>query len=138
MRILGVDWGDRKMGVAVSDPMNIIARGVGVFYGDKKKKIEKLMEIVKDFNIDLIVLGLPLSLSGEVGEEASKILRLKDEIEKHVKIKVELVDERFTTKIANTPPFKSKGKRKKGGKKSLSDDISSAIIILNIYLEKLR
>lgn len=138
MRILGIDWGDKKMGVAISDPMNIIARGVGVFYGEEKEKIEKLKEMVDRFNVELIVLGFPLSLSGEVGKQAEKILKVKEKIETTLKIKVELVDERFTTKIANTPIKKSKEKRKKGRKKVLDDDTSSAIIILNSYLERLR
>ncbi|RLD14644.1 MAG: Holliday junction resolvase RuvX [Caldiserica bacterium] len=138
MRILGIDWGDKKMGVAISDPMNIIARGVGVFYGEEKEKIEKLREMVDRFNVELIVLGFPLSLSGEVGKQAEKILKVKEKIETTLKIKVELVDERFTTKIANTPIKKSKEKRKKGRKKVLDDDTSSAIIILNSYLERLR
>ena len=138
MRILGIDWGDKKMGVAISDPMNIIARGVGVFYGEEKEKIEKLKEMVDRFNVELIVLGFPLSLSGEVGKQAEKILKVKEKIETTLKIKVELVDERFTTKIANTPIKKSKEKRKKGRKKVLDDDTSSAIIILNNYLERLR
>ncbi len=126
------------MGVAISDPMNIIARGVGVFYGEEKEKIEKLREMVDRFNVELIVLGFPLSLSGEVGKQAEKILKVKEKIETTLKIKVELVDERFTTKIANTPIKKSKEKRKKGRKKVLDDDTSSAIIILNSYLERLR
>ena len=138
MRILGIDWGDKKMGVAISDPMNIIARGVGVFYGEEKEKIEKLKEIVDRFNVELIVLGFPLSLSGEIGKQAEKILKVKEKIETTLKIKVELVDERFTTKIANTPIKKSKEKRKKGRKKVLDDDTSSAIIILNSYLERLK
>ena len=138
MRILGIDWGDKKMGVAISDPMNIIARGVGVFYGEEKEKIEKLREMVDRFNVELIVLGFPLILSGEVGKQAEKILKVKEKIETTLKIKVELVDERFTTKIANTPIKKSKEKRKKGRKKVLDDDTSSAIIILNSYLERLR
>jgi len=138
VRILGIDWGDKKMGVAISDPMNIIARGVGVFYGEEKEKIEKLREMVDRFNVELIVLGFPLSLSGEVGKQAEKILKVKEKIETTLKIKVELVDERFTTKIANTPIKKSKEKRKKGRKKVLDDDTSSAIIILNSYLERLR
>ena len=138
MRILGIDWGDKKMGVAISDPMNIIARGVGVFYGEEKEKIEKLKEMVDRFNVELIVLGFPLSLSGEIGKQAEKILKVKEKIETTLKIKVELVDERFTTKIANTPIKKSKEKRKKGRKKVLDDDTSSAIIILNNYLERLR
>jgi len=138
VRILGIDWGDKKMGVAISDPMNIIARGVGVFYGEEKEKIEKLKEMVDRFNVELIVLGFPLSLSGEIGKQAEKILKVKEKIETTLKIKVELVDERFTTKIANTPIKKSKEKRKKGRKKVLDDDTSSAIIILNSYLERLR
>ena len=138
MRILGIDWGDKKMGVAISDPMNIIARGVGVFYGEEKEKIEKLREIVDRFNVELIVLGFPLSLSGEIGKQAEKILKVKEKIETTLKIKVELIDERFTTKIANTPFKKTKEKRKKARKKVLDDDTSSAIIILNSYLERLR
>lgn len=137
-RILGVDWGDKKMGVSVSDELKISANGVGVFYGDFEEKLKILKELTERYDIEKIVLGIPISLSGEINKEAEKILKVKEEIEKITKIQVELIDERFTTKIVKEKFSFEKKKRQKIKEKKIQDDLASAIIILNSYLERIK
>jgi len=137
-RILGIDWGDKKMGVSVSDLLHITASGVGVFYGDKEEKMNKIEELIKKYDVDEIVLGFPISLSGEIENQGKKILEIKDEMEKRFKIKIELIDERFTSKISKDKFIYEKKKGLKIKQKKVEDDLSSAIIILNSYLSRLK
>ncbi len=137
-RILGIDWGDKKMGVSVSDLLHITASGVGVFYGDKEEKMNKIEELIKKYDVDEIVLGFPISLSGEIENQGKKILEIKDEMEKRFKIKIELIDERFTSKISKDKFLYEKKKGLKIKQKKIEDDLSSAIIILNSYLSRLK
>ncbi len=137
-RILGIDWGEKKMGVSVSDLLHITASGVGVFYGDKEEKMNKIEELIKKYDVEKIVLGLPISLSGKIENQGKKILEIKDEMEKRFKIKIELIDERFTSKISKDKFSYEKKKGLKIKQKKIEDDVSSAIIILNSYLSRLR
>ncbi|HOK17755.1 MAG TPA: Holliday junction resolvase RuvX [Caldisericia bacterium] len=137
-RILGIDWGDKKMGVSVSDLLHITASGVGVFYGDKEEKMNKIEELIKKYDVEEIVLGFPISLSGEIENQGKKILEIKDEMEKRFKIKIELIDERFTSKISKDKFLYEKKKGLKIKQKKVEDDLSSAIIILNSYLSRLK
>lgn len=137
-RILGIDWGDKKMGVSISDLLHITASGVGVFYGDKEEKMNKIEELIKKYDVEEIVLGFPISLSGEIENQGKKILEIKDEMEKRFKIKTELIDERFTSKISKDKFLYEKKKGLKIKQKKVEDDLSSAIIILNSYLSRLK
>jgi putative Holliday junction resolvase len=137
-RILGIDWGDKKMGVSISDLLHITASGVGVFYGNKEEKFNIIEELIKKYDIDKIVLGMPISLSGEIENQGKKILEIKNEMENRFKLKVELVDERFTSKISKNIFSYEKKKGLKIKRKKVEDDLSSAIIILNSYLSRSR
>ncbi len=137
-RILGIDWGEKKMGVSVSDLLHITASGVGVFYGDKEEKMKKIGELIKKYDVEKIVLGFPISLSGKIENQGKMTLEIKDEIEERFKIKIELIDERFTSKISKDKFSYEKKKGLKIKQKKIEDDVSSAIIILNSYLSRLR
>ncbi|MGB9843574.1 MAG: Holliday junction resolvase RuvX [Caldisericia bacterium] len=135
-RVLGIDWGDKKMGVSVSDLLHITASGVGVFYGDKEEKFSKIEELIKKYDVDEVILGFPISLSGEVENQGKKIIEIKKEMEDRFKIKIELIDERFTSKISKNIFSYEKKKRLKIKEKRVEDDLSSAILILNSYLSR--
>lgn len=137
-RILGIDWGEKKMGVSVSDLLHITASGVGVFYGDKEEKMKKIGELIKKYDVEKIVLGFPISLSGKIENQGKMTLEIKDEIEERFKIKIELIDERFTSKISKDKFSYEKKKGLKIKQKKIEDDVSSAILILNSYLSRLR
>lgn len=137
-RILGIDWGEKKIGISVSDPLGISANGVGVFYGNFEEKMKVVEDLIKKYDVEIIVLGLPISLSGELGREGEKILKVKEEIKKRFNINVELIDERFTTKISKDILSFDRKKGEKIKKRKLQDDLSSAILILNSYLERIK
>jgi putative Holliday junction resolvase len=137
-RILGIDWGEKKIGISVSDPLGISANGVGVFYGNFEEKMKVVEDLIKKYDVEIIVLGLPISLSGELGREGEKILKVKEEIEKRFNINVELIDERFTTKISKDILSFDRKKGEKIKNRKLQDDLSSAILILNSYLERIK
>jgi len=118
--------------------LHITASGVGVFYGDKEEKMKKIGELIKKYDVEEIVLGLPISLSGKIENQGKMTLEIKDEIEERFKIKIELIDERFTSKISKDKFSYEKKKGLKIKQKKIEDDVSSAIIILNSYLSRLR
>ncbi len=127
MRILGLDIGDRRIGVAVSDELEIISTPLEVIRNDEKVN-EKIREIINEYNVKRIVVGMPYTLRGETGIQAKKVVGFVDNIIKNLNIEVDYIDERYTTKI----PSKLLSKRSK--KKAI--DKFSASIILSHYLDR--
>ncbi|MBQ3578439.1 MAG: Holliday junction resolvase RuvX, partial [Firmicutes bacterium] len=107
MRWLGLDIGDKTIGVAVSDPLFISAQGVTTIerVGDRKDTT-KIVELVKEYDCSLIVCGLPLMLSGEDSPQTAKVRAFVTLLENKLrssgpsKVEVVLYDERYTTKMA--------------------------------------
>ncbi len=99
MRALGLDIGDKKIGVAVSDDLKLIASPLIVLANDKYF-FNKLEKIIQEKNVDEVAIGVPFTLRGELGHQAKKILCFVDEIKKRIDKKIILIDERFTTKIS--------------------------------------
>ena len=138
MRILGIDYGEVRTGIAISDALNITAQGLETIKSDGNDKIilKRLDEILNEYEIDTFVVGNPLNLNGTKSQrtEANEkfIRKLKC---KYNKIKIEMVDERLTTVAAHkTMNFLDVNKNKK---KNIVDTIS-AVYILEIYLNKLK
>ncbi|MCL5072077.1 MAG: Holliday junction resolvase RuvX [Actinobacteria bacterium] len=130
MRMLGLDIGDRRIGVAITDKLETIASPLTVLANDEKLK-ENLNKIIKDYNIEKVIIGIPYNLKGEYGFQAEKIKSLVDEIIKEICIEIEYIDERFTSKISSGI-LKAEGKKVK---KSVGNiDKISAAVILNDYL----
>ena len=136
MRILGIDFGDKNIGLAVSDKLHLTAQGVGR-YQVKNKKEDKIFfkELASKYNINEIVVGLPLRMDGSQGTRAGKTKEFARWLENILKIPVIFWDERLTTQQA----LKILQRQKVKGKtqKSLKDQIS-AVIILSSYLEHQR
>jgi len=111
-RILAVDWGERRIGLAISDPLGIIASPAGflVRRAGKRPPIAKLIERAKALEAGRFVLGLPLDGEGEDTPRAREVRRVAVEIEKRTGMSVQLVDERYTTAAAR------RAVRKLGGK----------------------
>ena len=126
MRILGLDIGDKRIGVAISDELEIIATPLEVFNNDKKVK-EKLQKLINEYKIKKIVVGIPYTLKGEVGIQAKKVINFVEDIVMSAGIEVDCIDERYTTKI----PLKLLEKNSK----SKIIDKFSASIILKDYLD---
>lgn len=101
MRIMAVDYGESRTGIAVSDVTELLASPVcTIKEKNTRLAIEKIVEKAKEINAQMIVIGHPLNMNGTRGERAEKCTYVRDEVEKLVDIQVEMWDERATTKTA--------------------------------------
>jgi putative holliday junction resolvase len=101
-RVLGLDVGSRRIGVAISDPLGITAQGMETLHRKNKKyDLSYLHRLIRDYQVKEIVVGLPLRMSGAEGIQAEKIQAFAEELRKHFKLPVHLWDERLTSAEAN-------------------------------------
>lgn len=101
-RVLGLDVGSRRIGVAVSDPLGITAQGLETLHRkNKKHDFAYLRRLIRDHEIGEIVVGLPLRMSGAEGMQARKIQLFADDLRKYFKLPIHLWDERLTSAEAN-------------------------------------
>lgn len=132
MRIMCLDIGDKRIGIAVTDPMGIIAQPYGVLevtnHGEALKEILKIASIL---NIGLVVLGVPYNQDGNSTEQSNKNMFYADNL--RGKIKIDFCDERFST-VDAYDSLQEMGISYKKGKKSI--DKISASLILQRYLER--
>lgn len=136
MRILGIDFGDKNIGLAVSDKLRLTAQGIGRYQVKNKKKDKKFFkELVSNYDIDEIVIGFPLRMDGTQGTRVEKTKQFAHWLGNTLKLPVIFWDERLTTKQALKILHQQKVKNKT--KKILKDQIS-AQIILSSYLEQKR
>lgn len=138
MRILSIDYGDSRTGIAITDPLNITAQGLETIYcnGSDKIILKRLDEIFEQYDVDTIVVGMPFNMSGNKTQRAEKTENFIHKLKcKYNKMKIETMDERLTTVAAHkTMNFLEVNKNKK---KDIVDTIS-AVYILEIYLNKLK
>ncbi len=137
MRYLGLDLGSRTLGMSVSDPSGIIASSIGTIrhneeYDNLVLEIEK---IVNERNIDEIVLGLPKNMNNTIGYKGELSYKFKQMLEEKLKLKVNLMDERLTTKQATDLLISNDTSRKK--RKKIVDTMA-ATIILQSYLDLMK
>ena len=140
-RVLGIDFGMKRVGVAVSDPMGIIARGIDTLENDSGL-IAKITEIVKKMPIGKIVVGKPLKLSGQAGDSAAEAGKFTEKLRERLlreSLDVEIVewDERFTTTMAKRTQIELGIKKKERQKKGNLDRMASQLI-LQSYLDSHR
>ena len=137
MRIMGLDYGSKTLGVAVSDPMGLTAQGLEIIRREEENKLRKSLrrieELVKEYQVEEIVLGFPKNMNGTIGPRALATLDFKKKLEDTFNIKVEMQDERLSTKEATNYMIKADVSRKKRKKKI---DSLAANIILQTYLDK--
>ena len=140
MRILGIDYGEARVGIAITDALNITAQGLETIQrnGSDRIVLKRLDEIFKKYNneIETIVVGMPLHMNGDVSERAIKTKKFIHKLKcKYNKVKIETIDERLTTVAAHrTMNFLDVNKHKK---KNIVDTIS-AEYILETYLNKVK
>ncbi|MCL4377482.1 MAG: Holliday junction resolvase RuvX [Actinobacteria bacterium] len=130
---MGLDIGDKRIGVAVTDKLGIIATPLTVIKNDDMAK-EHLLNIIKEKKIKKIIIGLPYNLKGETGFQAKKVVEFVENNLKSTDIQVEMIDERFTSKISYQ--VRSKASGDSYNKKDGTIDKMSAAILLNDYIEK--
>ena len=136
MRYLGIDLGSKTVGLAMSDPTaTIVSSFKTIFFSneDYKSTIPEIKQIVTDYNIKKIILGLPKNMNNTLGERAQITLKYKELLEENISVPVELLDERLTSVISNSILIEADISRKKRKKKV---DSIAAQIILQDYLNK--
>ncbi len=138
MRILGIDYGDSRVGVAITDPLLITAQGLETisYNGNDKILLKRLEEIVKEYEVTTIVVGMPLNMNGTKTERVEVTEKFIHKLKSRLgKIEIKTVDERLTTVEAHkTMNFLDINKKKKRG---LVDTIS-AVYILETYMGSLK
>ena len=138
MRILGIDYGDARVGIAVSDALGITAQGLETIHhkGSDKVVLKRLEEIVNEYQIETIAIGMPFNMNGTSSERVEVTKKFIHKLNcKFPKIKIEEIDERLTTVQAHkTMNLLNIDKKKK---KNIVDTIS-AVYILETYINKLK
>ena len=135
-RIMGLDVGDKTIGVAVSDLMGLTAQGVKTIKRvGKKKDIEALKEIIKERQVNKIVSGLPKNMNGTLGPQGEKVIKFCELLEEETGIKIEYWDERLSTVAAERTLIQGNVRRE--NRKGVIDMVA-AVIILQGYLYRQR
>ena len=127
-RIMGIDFGEKRIGIALSDPFRLFAYPFKTLSNDSKFWTE-IGTIIKEKNVTKILLGLPSSSGTSSNTLRNKVEKFKADIEKKLKISVLFWDEEFTSAIAKEKVLESVTKKAKRRDKSLLDSISAAIIL---------
>ena len=135
-RIMGLDVGDKTIGVAVSDLMGLTAQGVKTIKRvGKKKDIEALKEIIKERQVNKIVSGLPKNMNGTLGPQGEKVIKFCELLEEETGIKIEYWDERLSTVAAERTLIQGNVRRET---RNGVIDMVAAVIILQGYLDRQR
>jgi len=136
MRILGIDYGDKNMGLAVSDALGITAQGLGLYrQKGRKEDLAHFKGLVAEYGIEQIVVGLPLRMDGTSGSRAEITRKYADWLGTALGIPIVFWDERLTTKEAFRILREQNAAPKK--KKALKDQIAATLILAS-YLESQR
>jgi putative holliday junction resolvase len=135
-RILGIDFGHKRVGLALSDPLRIFAYPYKTLNNDKNFW-KGLGEVIREKNIEMIVLGYPMQENGLKSEVAEQVEKFSKELEKKFKMKVIFWDERYTSVMAQEKILESVTKKSKRRDKGLLDQ-NSAAIILQEYINSLN
>ena len=136
MRILGIDYGDKNIGLAISDKLLFTAQPLGLYRTINKTEDKKyFLQLASRYKVSKIVIGLPLRLDGSAGTRVEKTKKFAAWLKKTLQLPIVMWDERLTTRQANFILNQQKIKDKK--KKKLKDQVS-ANIILSSYLEHIH
>ncbi len=135
MRYLGLDLGTKTLGVAVSDKTGLIATSFTILRHDNNFDylIEELKKVIKEKEIETIVLGLPKNMNNTIGERGEMVVSFKEKLEESTNLPVILEDERLTTKVAENILITADVSRKK--RKKVIDKMA-ANVILQSYLDR--
>jgi len=138
MRILGLDFGSKTVGVAVSDPLLVMATGVEIIRRESENKLRRTLarieSLIEEYEVEKIVLGLPKNMNNTLGDRAEKTLEFKAMLERRTGLPVVMWDERLTTVMAHKTMIES-GVRREDRSKYV--DSIAAVFILQGYLDSL-
>ena len=132
-RTMSLDLGDVRIGIAISDILNIIANGLETYNRQSDEKdVQYIANLVKEHNVKVIVLGLPINMDGTKGERVEKTYAFAEKLKKVVDCKIDYMDERLTTVTAERVLIDGNVRRDK--RKQVIDKLAAAII-LQSYLD---
>ena len=143
MRILGLDVGQKTIGIAVSDPLGFTAQGITTIRRKNKNyDLEEVIKLIKKYEANIIVIGLPKNMNGSIGFAGEKIMeftklleeKIQEEVENYKNIKIEMWDERLRTVAAHRAMLEADLSRSK--RKKIVDKIA-ATYILQGFLDRL-
>ena len=138
MRIMGLDYGSKTVGVAVSDALGLTAQGIEIVRRKSEHKLRQTLarieEIAKEYSVEKIVLGFPKHMNNDIGERAEKSLEFKEMLERRTGLPVVMWDERLTTVEADRTMMET-GIRRENRKEYV--DMIAAVFILQGYLDYL-
>ena len=136
MRIMGLDYGSKTVGVAISDPLLITAQGIEIIRRKDENKLRQTLarieELIVEYEVSEIVLGLPKNMNDTLGERAELSLEFKDKLERRTGLPVVMWDERLTTVAADKAMMEA-GIRRENRKDYV--DMIAATLILQGYLD---
>ena len=136
MRVMGLDFGSKTVGVSVSDPLGVTAQGVEIIRRTSENKLRQTLarieELAKEYGVETFVLGFPKNMNNTIGDRAEKSLAFKENLERRTGIPVVMWDERLTTVEANRTLMES-GVRRENRKEYV--DKLAAVYILQGYLD---
>ena len=139
MRIIGLDFGSKTVGVAVSDELLITAQGIEIVRRKSENKLRQTLarieELIKEYNVEKIVLGFPKNMNNSEGERCEKTLEFKEMLERRTGLTVELWDERLTTDAADNLMMEAGIRRE--NRKEYVDQIAASFILQG-YLDYLQ
>ena len=138
MRIMGLDYGSKTVGVAMSDPLGITAQAVETIWRKDENKLRKtcarIEELISEYEVERIVLGLPKHMNNDLGERAQKALAFGEMVKRRTGLEVVMWDERLTTVEAERPLIENNVRRE--NRKQYIDEIA-AVFILQGYLDSI-
>lgn len=138
MRIIGLDFGSKTVGVAVSDELLITAQGIEIVRRKSENKLRQTLarieELITEYKVDKIVLGFPKNMNNTEGDRCAKTLEFKEMLERRTGLTVELWDERLTTVAADNAMMEAGVRRE--NRKEYVDQIAASLILQG-YLDYL-
>lgn len=138
MRIMGLDYGSKTVGVAMSDPLGITAQAVETIWRKDENKLRKtcarIEELISEYEVEWIVLGLPKHMNNDLGERAQKALAFGEMVKRRTGLEVVMWDERLTTVEAERTLIENNVRRE--NRKQYIDKIA-AVFILQGYLDSI-
>jgi putative Holliday junction resolvase len=139
MRKMGLDFGSKTVGVAISDPLLITAQGIEIVRRKSENKLRQTLarieELIVEYEVDEIILGYPKNMNDTLGERVEKTLEFKEMLERRTGLCVQLWDERLTTVAADKAMIEA-GIRREERKEHV--DRIAAVFILQGYLDRLK
>ena len=139
MRVMGLDYGSKTVGVAVSDPLGLTAQGIETVWRKQENKLRQTLarieELAAEYQAEKIVLGLPKNMNNTIGERAEKTLEFREMLERRTGLPVVMWDERLTTVEAERTLMEASVRRE--NRKQYLDQLA-AVFILQGYLDSLH